>query len=162
MKKSKNYDRAIILIQNQVQLFWLVFSAFLITETVILSSIVTLIKDEKNILIFFGSIFGLLICVAWWRSFQYNHAFYLLRIEEAKKLEKKNGFYKQGDELIKERCIKIGKKPITIPWHGGSPKKGLELLIFLFAFSFLALVVLNNPFFNLFWNFCFICNPTSA
>lgn len=159
MKKNKKYDRAIILIQNQVQLFWLVFSAFLITETVILSAIVTLIKDEKNILIFFVSIFGLIICLAWWSSFQYNHAFYLLRIEEAKELEKKNGFYRQGDELNKKRMIKIGESLITIPWHGGSPKKALEILIFLFMFTFLALGVLTNPFFTLHWNFCIICNP---
>lgn len=158
MKKNKKYDRAIILIQNQVQLSWLVFSAFLITETVILSAIVTLIKDEKNILIFFVSIFGLIICVAWWRSFQYNHTFYKLRIEEAKILEKKNGFYKQGDKLIKKRKILIGKEPITIPWHGGSPKMAVAILIFLFALAFLALGILNNPFFTLHWNFCFTCN----
>jgi hypothetical protein len=159
MKKNRKYDRAIILIQNQVQLFWLVFSAFLITETVILSALVTLIKDEKNILIFFASIFGLIICVAWWRSFQYNHSFYLLRIEEAKKLEKNNGFYRQGAELIKNRMIKIGENLITIPWHGGSPKMAVSILIFLFALAFLALGVLNNPFFTLHWNFCFTCIP---
>lgn len=89
MKKSRKYDRAIILIQNQVQLSWLVFTAFLITETVILSAIVTLMKDKNNMLIFFSSAFGLIICVAWWRSFQYNHSFYRLRIEEAKKYEAK-------------------------------------------------------------------------
>lgn len=159
MKKNKKYDRAIILIQNQVQLFWLVFSAFLITETVILSAIVTLIKDEKNILIFFVSIFGLIICVAWWSSFQYNHTFYQLRIEEAKKLEKINGFYRQGEKLIRDRQILIREKLLTIPWHGGSPKKALEILIFLFMFTFLALGVLTNPFFTLHCNFCFICNP---
>ena len=146
MKKNKNYDRAITLIQNQVQLFWLVFSAFLISETVILSAITSLIKDDgNNIIIFFGSIFGLIICVKWWSSFQYNHAFYILRIEEAKKFEKRNGFFKQGQILINNREIYIKDKRVTIPWHGRSPKRAVETLILLFAIAFMALGVLYSP-----------------
>ncbi len=146
MKKSKKYDLAITLIQNQVQLFWLVFSAFLISETVILSSIASLIKDDGNkMIVFFLSIFGLIICVGWWSSFQYNHAFYILRIEEAKKLEKRNGFFKNGQILINNREIYIDDKKVAIPWHGGAPKKAIQILIFIFATAFVALSLMYCP-----------------
>src|SRR5665213_2163290 len=87
-QKQRNYDRAITLVQNQVQLFWLVFSAFLLSETVFLGSIASAIKDSTNIAeVLVGAIFGFLICAPWWTSFKYNHAFYRLRIYEAKQYE---------------------------------------------------------------------------
>lgn len=61
--------------------------------------------------------------------------------------QKKNGFYKNGEKLIKKRWIIIGNKLITIPWHGGSPKNAVSILIILFGLVFIALMILNNPIF---------------
>ncbi|OOG69554.1 hypothetical protein [Algoriphagus sp. A40] len=158
MKKGKNYDRAITLIQHQVQLFWLVSTAFLITETVVLSGVLSLIKDLQQGLVFLFSLFGFIISIAWWTTFQYNHSFYLLRINEAKKFEpKKAGFFKDGEKLKDKGQIRVGKNSVWIPWPGRPPKNAITLLILLFAFSFFLLAVLYNPFFKIVLDFCRIC-----
>lgn len=138
---EKNYDRAITLIQNQVQLFWLVFGAFLVTETVLLGGIASLAKDGVNLWAFFGAILGLGVCILWWGTFQYNHAFYKLRIEEAKQFEPTQGnFFLNGSDLINK------KKPlkVIIPWHGLQPKAAISFLIIMFAIAFLSIAIANN------------------
>lgn len=139
-ENERNYDRAIMLIQHQVQLFWLVFGAFLVTETVLLGGIATLAKDGVNLWALLGAIFGFVLCIFWWGTFQYNHSFYKLRIEEAKQFEPSQGnFFSNGVELINK------KKPlnVTIPWHGFRPKLAISFLIIMFAIAFLSIAITN-------------------
>jgi len=139
-QREKDYDRAITLIQNQVQLFWLVFGAFLLSETVLLGAVVSIAKEESNLWILAGSVFGLVLCIPWWTSFKYNHAFYKLRIEEAKECVPSEGrFFLNGNDLIE------GKNPlgVSIPRCAIllKPKKAIALMIIMFAIAFLLISV---------------------
>ena len=103
-KDDKQYDRAIALIQYYVQLFWLIFGAFLLAETVLLGAIASVAKDGPNAFVFGGAILGLLLILPWWASFRYNHALYTLRVHEARSLEPTVGtFFTNGKELI-DKC----------------------------------------------------------
>ena len=130
------YDRAILLIQGQVQLLWLIFGAFLLSETVLIGAITALDKNVSNCMILGGSIFGLLLSFLWWTTFQYNHAFYTLRIFEAKKFEPNNGkFFAEGEEIFNGETILDVKIPKYVKVF--RPKIALRILIILYAIIFI-------------------------
>jgi len=145
-RKAKRYDRAIVLIQYHVQLLWLMFTAFLIAETVLLGAIAQIAKEQNN-LAFGGSILGFLLVFPWWTTFRYNHAMYLLRISEAKSCEPEIGtFFLTGDELIKgNKITPKGMDPISIGCFSRflNPKKAITVLIVAFAVSFLLIGILK-------------------
>ena len=140
----EGYDRAILLIQGQVQLFWLIFGAFLLSETVLLGAIASIDKDASDYLVFWGSVFGLLLSFFWWTTFQYNHAFYRLRIFEAKEFEPKNGkFFANGEAIFNGKPILGVKIPKYVRFF--RPKIALEILIILFAIIFFLIGLDNCP-----------------
>ena len=140
--KHKNYDRAILLIQNQVQLFWLVFGAFLITETMILGSIIS--TEKGNLWTFIGAFFGFLLCIPWWGSFRYNHKFYELRIAEAREFEpKKGGFFNNGKRLIEGKIVDLKKTKRTLSLTGDAmrPNTSIMFLILIYAIAYFLIFV---------------------
>jgi hypothetical protein len=138
--KHKNYDRAIVLIQNQVQLFWLVFGAFLITETMILGGIIS--TEKGNLWTFFGAIFGLLLCIPWWGSFRYNHKFYELRMAEAREFEPKQGnFFNNGKRLIEGKIVDLKKtKGLLLTGDAMRPSTSIKYLIILYIVAYLLII----------------------
>jgi hypothetical protein len=143
--KEKNYDRAILLIQHHVQLFWLVFGAFLLSETVLLGGIASLAKDGNKIWAFYGSIFGLLLCIPWCTTFLYNHAFYQLRINEAKLFEPEGSdFFKDGWKLFNGEKIKEVSIPIFVKLL--RPKSAIKFLIGLYFTVFLLITIFSFPY----------------
>jgi hypothetical protein len=143
-KKEKDYDRAITLIQYNVQLFWLVFSAFLLSETVLLGAIISIAMDDASGWMFAGSIFGLLLCLPWWTSFKYNHSFYQLRINEARNCEPSAGlFFSNGLEIIKGNKV----LDVSLPKYAVAlnPKRAVSLLIIMFVLAFLSIAISKNP-----------------
>ena len=143
--QEKNYDRAITLIQYHVQLFWLVFGAFLLSETVLLGGIASIAKEGNKIWIFSGAVFGFLLCIPWWTTFLYNHAFYQLRINEAGSLEtSEDGFFTNGLKLFKGEKV----KDVIIPRYVRflHPKRAIRFLIFLYLISFISIAIFNFPF----------------
>lgn len=147
--EDTNYDRVIILIQYYVQLFWLVFGAFLLSVTVLLGGLVAIIESAPSEWIFAGAIFGFLLCIPWWTSFQYNHAFYLLRINEAKSFEPAasgSRFFLNGEDLYMGKTVYDVKLPRYAVWL--RPKKSVSLLIVLFVIAFLSIAIIKNPFYS--------------
>ena len=145
---DKQYDRLISLIQYYVQLTWLIFGAFLLSQTVLLGVIATAAKDGSRFFVFGAAILGLLLTLPWWSSFRYNHALYLLRIAEARKLEPQVGScFTTGSKLIDGDIIESPIGPISIPWLSRvlSPSRSVSMLIFLYAFSFTVLAVCYWP-----------------
>ncbi len=139
-KKKETYDRAILLIQYQVQLFWLVFGAFLISETVLLGGIASIAKDGPATLVLGGAIFGTFLCIPWWFTFQYNHAFYLLRIFEAKSCEPEEGtFFEEGENLRNGKT----EHGVSIPNYVKllRPYRAISLLIILYGLAFLGIII---------------------
>ena len=101
-QNAVQYDRGLTLIDYYVQLSWLVFGAFLLTETMLLAGIASVAKDGPCLWVFGGSLLGFVLAFPWWTSFRYNHALYLLRVTEARKCEPSAGnFFTNGHELIK-------------------------------------------------------------
>ena len=148
-EQDKQYDRAISLIQYYVNLTWLIFGAFLLTETVLLAGIASIAKDGPVSWIFGGSILGLILAFPWWSSFKYNHALYVLRMTEASKCEPMAGqFFSTGRQLINgaNLCDPRGRR-VTIPAAARylSPSHSVTLLIYCFAIVFLVLVITNFP-----------------
>lgn len=142
---SKKYDQVIVLIQYYVQLMWLVFGAFLVSETVLLGAIMSLAKDGTNAWVFSGSVFGLFLCVPWWSSTQYNHAFYLLRINEAKEMEPTAGtFFTNGMKLFNGETVLGVRIPRFVVLLRS--KHAVSILIGLFAMAFLCIALIKWPF----------------
>jgi hypothetical protein len=143
-KNSENYDRAILLIQNQVQLFWLIFGSFLLSETVLLSAITSIDEENTNNLTFWGSILGLIICFLWWITSKYNHAFYILRINEAKNYEPDEGdFFSNGLKLFNGDKVHDVYIPKYVSFF--HPIRSMKILIVLFFLIFLSIGILNFP-----------------
>lgn len=143
-RNDKNYDRVITLIQYYVQLFWLVFGAFLLSETVLLGGIASVAKDGHDEWVFAGALFGFILCIPWWTSFQYNHAFYQLRINEAKTFEPAAGrFFLNGQDLFDGKVV----LKVSIPKYAIKlrPKKSVSFLIIMFALAFLSIAIVKNP-----------------
>ena len=141
---QEKYSVAITLIQAQVQLFWLIFGAFLLSETVLLAAVTSIDKNDSNNLIFWGSILGILISLLWLTTFNYNHAFYQLRIFEARELEPNTGeFFMNGRKLYEGKSV----LDIKIPWivRKLRPKISLWLLIVFYDMAFICLAILNLP-----------------
>jgi hypothetical protein len=135
------------LIQNQVQLFWLVFGAFLISETVLLGGVAQLLSivNLPKFWIFFSSLFGLILCIPWWTTYKYNHAFYLLRIDEAKKMEKEKlvteDFFSNGEKLSKGEPIPFSEASISkiVKWL--KPEKAIAFLICMYGIAFFVIMI---------------------
>jgi hypothetical protein len=144
---DKQYDRAITLIQYYVQLFWLIFGAFLLAETVLISAIAAIAKDGPDAFVFGGSILGLLLVIPWWATYRYNHALYALRIHEARSLEPAVGtFFTNGKELIDRGVSSLDPK-IRIPCLARclAPRHSVFSLIVVFAVAFFVILVTHLP-----------------
>ena len=116
-QNNKDYERAILLIQSQVQLYWFVFGAFQLSETVLLGGIITIMKEEFSILVLASSIFGFFLCIPWWTTTQYNQAFYQLRINEAKSFEPAAGrFFLNGEALFAGKKVLGVSIPKYVIW----------------------------------------------
>jgi hypothetical protein len=143
-KRPEDYDRAILLIQSQVQLLWLIFGAFLLSETVLLGSIASIDMNNSRNLVFWVSIFGVILSLLWLSTFFYNHAFYRLRIEEAKLFEPSEGkFFDNGYKLHKGDRVAGIKIPRLIRWF--RPKTSLTILIILYLLVFMTLACISCP-----------------
>jgi hypothetical protein len=141
-QNSKDYERAILLIQSQVQLHWLIFGAFQLSETVLLGGILTIMKDEFSIIVLVSSIFGIVLCIPWWTTTLYNQAFYQLRINEAKSFEPAAGtFFLDGETLFAGKKVLDVKIPKYAIWL--RPRNSVRILVILFFFAFLGVIYLN-------------------
>ncbi len=158
---QKQYDRAISLVEYYVQVTWLVFGAFLLTETILLAAIVSISDKcgthEKWVL--GGALLGLILSYPWWASFRYNHALYLLHLTEAENCEPENGcFFTNGKALINGKSFSGPRKEkIKIPWAARlvSPSMSVNLLIIIFAMVFILIAYTKIPqltFINIFCN----------
>ncbi|MCL4786332.1 MAG: hypothetical protein KJ070_05985 [Verrucomicrobia bacterium] len=144
---DQQYGRAIELIQHHVQLFWLVFGAFLLAETMLTGAIATIAKDGPDAFVFGVSIIGLLLVIPWWTTYRYNHALYSLRVHEARSLEPAEGsFFTNGKELI-ERGVSPLDPKIRIPSFARwlAPRHAVLSLIVIFAVSFLVILLAYRP-----------------
>jgi hypothetical protein len=144
---EKQYDRAITLIQYYVQLVWLIFGAFLLTETVLIGAIASVAKDGPDAFVFGGAILGLILIIPWWTSYRYNHALYTLRVREAYSLEPANGtFFTNGKTLIDTGATSLDPD-IRIPRIARifAPRHSVSSLIFIFAVAFIIILVSYWP-----------------
>ena len=147
-ERAKQYDRAITLIQYYVQLMWLIFGAFLLAETVLIAAIASIAKDGPALLVFCGSILGLILAAPWWASFRYNHALYLLRMNQARTLEPAEAtFFTTGKQLVDGASVEGVQ--ISRLARALSPRRSCDFLIFVFALVFAALAVSYWPGFRL-------------
>lgn len=147
MDPEKQYDRAITLIQYYVQLMWLVLSAFLLAETVLLGAIAAVAKDGPDAFVFGGALLGLILVIPWWTSFRYNHALYALRVFEARSLEPQVGsFFTNGRVVIESGSSPLDRS-IRIPWLARrlAPRHAVSFLIWVFAASFVVILISYHP-----------------
>jgi len=63
MEPTRLYALAIGLIEQQVQIFWLIFGAFLLAEIVLLGGVVSIAKEGPKELVFGGAVLGVLLVV---------------------------------------------------------------------------------------------------
>jgi len=133
--QEKQYDRAIELIKYYAQLLWLVYSAFLISETVLLGVIAT--TDQYFLIIIFSFI-GLALTDPWWASFKYNHTFYLFYIHLARGYEPEFGKFitlggklSNGGYTIKDEVIGWIFIPTSV--RRFLPSKAVLMIIYAFA-----------------------------
>jgi hypothetical protein len=144
---EKQYELAITLIQYYVELFWLIFGAFLLAETVLIGAIASIAKDGPDAFVFGGSILGLLLVIPWWATYRYNHALYALRVHEARSLEPSAGtFFTNGKELIDTGFSSLDSK-IRIPYLARrlAPRHSVLSLIAIFAAAFLVILIGHWP-----------------
>lgn len=146
---DKEYNYAISLIQYHIQLLWSQFGIFLLVETIIIGFIGTAItSDEPNrFFVLVGSIFGFVICFPWWSTFIHNYQYYILRMAQARKHEKKLGIklLSEGKQMSEGYPVEIDNKiykhtmlAMILP-----PRRAIKFLIILFWLLFVVLIIFS-------------------
>jgi hypothetical protein len=80
---KEDYDRALQLVQHHAQVVWWAFGTYLVTQTLILGFLTQAIsnydplKCNMKIWLFGASVFGILLVLLWWITFDYTHVQYL-------------------------------------------------------------------------------------
>ncbi len=146
---TEKYSFALELLKSQVQTLWTIFGIFLIAETVLLGALANSFRVGQMMeIVFVGALFGLLLAIPWWSTFEYARSFYLLRIEQAKQFEPMAGsLLTEGADLRDKRTlvkgIRIGRFVRFMSHHRSG-----SYLIMLFgaAFILIALAVGNELF----------------
>jgi len=94
---AREYDAAVSMMRDTGETVWLINGGYLLAVTVLVGAILSLVAQNVTARWPFvaAGVAGLLLCLLWWSSFQRVYAFYNLRIEYAKSLEKGLG-YKAG------------------------------------------------------------------
>jgi hypothetical protein len=136
------YERALTLIQYHVELLWLIFGAFLLTETVLLAGIATILKDDPEPWLFWGAMLGLVLVLPWASSWSQNYHYYRLRMLQAKRFEPAAGtLLTEGAAFAKGACV----GDLRMPWLARTlpPRRAVPFLIGAFAVVFLSLVVVH-------------------
>ncbi len=145
---------AITLMQYATQLLSQQFGVFMLAETVIIGFLGNALRDnnklvlDENIWVFSGAIIGLIICIFWYTTFEYNHKFYLLRMAQAKRHEAKLGYrlFAEGKILSQDKKVKIGDEEISYKSFGWlRPYPAMKLLIYLFGGIFIFLIIFTRP-----------------
>ncbi|MBI2840733.1 MAG: hypothetical protein HYX75_20640 [Acidobacteria bacterium] len=133
------YQLAISLVEQQVQIFWLIFGAFLLAETVILGGILSVANQDSDVLLFGGALFGLILAFPWWTSVAYHNAMYKLRIMQARAYEPACGtFFTEGRALIQGKPVREVKMPTLAILLPARIAEVALILVFALAFMFLA------------------------
>ena len=138
------YDRALTLIQYHVELLWLIFGAFLLTETVLLAGVASMIKDHPEPLLFWGAMLGLALTLPWASSWSQNYSYYRLRMLQAKRYEPEAGtFLTEGARLADGE--QVGE--LRMRWLARKlpPRRAVPFLIVAFAVAFGSLAIVHLP-----------------
>ena len=138
---ADNYARALELMQYEVQRLWIIFGTFLLAESVLLGGLASAFKDAPTQLVIGGSAVGFLLVIPWWTGFEYCRAFYLLRIDQAKRYEARDGFLTEGARLAEGE--RVGIRHIGIIVCFVRIQRGAWFLMTLFAGAFLGIALLK-------------------
>jgi hypothetical protein len=155
--KEKEYEQALSLMEYHTGLLWEEFGVFLLAETVLVgflgSALVSAMQTQRlvseNLVVFFGSILGILLCIPWYATFQHNYQYYRLRIEQAKRHESVLGttLLSEGYMLSSGKALTISGTKLRLPLLARHmpPRRAVPLLISLFAITFLILIIITGP-----------------
>lgn len=114
--QAEKYSAALELMQYHIQVLWGVFGLFLVAETVLLGALAQVFVGGPTPFVLAGSLVGLLLVIPWWTTFEYNRAFYLLRVEQAKKHEPVDSrFLAEGGDLAHGKPV-----PYLVTVSGGN------------------------------------------
>jgi hypothetical protein len=152
---EKEYEHAITLMQYATELLWQQFGQFMVAETVLIAFLGSALTENnkfvlgENLFVFVGAIFGLIVCVLWYSTYEYNHTFYRLRIEQAKRHEELLGLrlLTEGKKLLNNESLEINKADFPykkiVRWF--RPHKSFTFLIILFGILFTSLIFFTRP-----------------
>lgn len=90
----EEYKAVMALMRDTGESIWVINGAYLLAATVLLSAVAGgALEQHDGGLLLGGAGAGWLICILWFLSFQRTYAYYVLRIDYAKQLEKELGFW---------------------------------------------------------------------
>lgn len=145
--EKENYERALQLAQYHAQVLWWAFGTYLVVETLILGFLAQSISNfdpsrgmDIKVWLFGASIFGILLVLPWWTTFNYTHAQYLLRINQARRHEPKLGILLlEGKELAEKGKVSINSETIRLDCitHKLPPRYAFKMLILLFVSAYI-------------------------
>jgi hypothetical protein len=159
--KKYEYQRAIELMIHHTALLWHQFGAFLVAQTVLigfLGSATTQeeISDGRKLIVFIGSLFGIILCIPWLATFQHNYAYYRLRWEQIQRAESslEITLAREGKRLSRGKTVIFydgnneADIEVRFPWLANHlpPRAAFPLLIYIFATAFLSLAINSWPF----------------
>lgn len=143
------YKSAITLLDHQANLMWQENGAFLIAVTVLIGFIGTGLTnhnaamDRQKYILIVGSVLGLILSFLWYVTFHHNYPYHLLRIYQARDLEKDLDFslFRDGNLIYNGKKLNFDNDEVQMKFISRClpPSKSFNLLIWLFiaAFGFL-------------------------
>jgi hypothetical protein len=153
-RKIKEYESVIGLMRDTGESIWVINGAYLVALTILVGGFASVLLDkDTNYLRLVSALLGLsgalYVAFLWWASFKRNYAFYVLRIQHARTLERTIGFslLRLGEQLSDPNCgtVQVGdNKPIVIPLRARkSIEQYTERLILTFGAILLGLMAVG-------------------
>ncbi len=143
---AREYDAAVSMMRDTGETVWLINGGYLLAVTVLVGAVLALVPQEVAARWPFvaAGAAGLVLCFLWWSSFERVYAFYNLRIEYAKSLEKALGYglLTKGHELGQTRRVWVGDREMKLHPPGAwlSMQAWSRWLIGVFAVLFMTMM----------------------
>jgi hypothetical protein len=155
-RDKEKYSAAIAILYDEGQFYWQTFGAYLVAHTVFLGFLLQSLahyQDAHLILLFYASIYGLILTIPWLASLCRNSGYFRLRIEQARMAEPLgwNLIDKDGKAFAEGEKVKIGTECLQMPWIARKLKNRMSatFLIICFAIAYVLISVISNPWYKI-------------
>ena len=151
---GERYEAALQHLHFEGQLYWQIFGAFLLSNSVFMAFLLQAVLSADLIVAwrpgsFAAGIVGLLICVPWTASQRRSSAYYHLRMVQARAAEPPEYVLLRdvGQRFSRGEEVEVDGTKVKVPWLGQvlRTRRAVPCLTYAFFVVYLIVVVVSGP-----------------